>query len=111
MNKKKLSKSEILSSNKYYIAHRDGMDWNFEEKLTNEVKQYNYGGIIRKRIEKNKGVENFTFFWETESPFSQWHKSKFSGSIFSIVNKDLLPDEFVQEIEFTSAEQFMMYNK
>ncbi|MEO0684147.1 MAG: NADAR family protein [Cyanobacteria bacterium J06649_11] len=111
MEKKKLSDKEIFGLNRFYLAKRDGLDWNFEEKLFNEAKSYNVGGVIRKRIEKNNGNEEFTFFWETRSPFSQWHKSKFIGSIYSIVNKELLPVEFTEELEFSSAEQFMMYNK
>lgn len=78
MGKEKLSDEAILRSNRFYVARRDGLDWNFEEKLFNEAKPYNFGGLIRRRIEKNGGREKFTFFWETESPFSQWHKSKFN---------------------------------
>jgi len=111
MKKEKLSDKEILSSNGFYVNRRDGLDWNFEEKLFNEAKAYNFGGVIRKRIEKNGGSEKFAFFWQTESPFSQWYKSKFTGSVYSIVNKELLPNEFTEELEFSSAEQFMMYNK
>lgn len=37
----------------------------------------------------------FTFFWYTSSPFSQWHPSLFT----------------VEGTTFTSAEQYMMYNK
>lgn len=111
MKKENLSDEEILGSNVFYISRRDGLDWNFEEKLLMEAKAYNLGGLIRKRIEKKAGSEEFTFFWETESPFSQWHKSKFKGSVYSIVNKELLPDEFNEELEFSSTEQFMMYNK
>lgn len=108
---KKLSDKEILGSNVFYVSRRDGLDWNFEESLFNEAKAYNLGGLIRKRIEKNGGFEKFTFFWETENPFSQWHLSNFKGTVYSIVNKELLPDEFSEELEFSSAEQFMMYNK
>lgn len=39
--------------------------------------------------------DDYTFFWHTTSPYSQWHPSIF-------VYKD---------ITFTSAEQFMMYSK
>lgn len=39
--------------------------------------------------------ENYYFFYETSHPFSQWHKSKF----------------IVDNIEFNSAEQYMMYSK
>ena len=43
----------------------------------------------------NQPRENFTFFWHSPSPFSQWHPAKF----------------VVKDITFTSAEQFMMYCK
>lgn len=109
MEKQKLSDKEITSSNLYYVRKRDGLAWNFEEKLLNEYKSL--GGIIRKRIEKNGGTEQFTYFWETDSPFSQWHKSRFEGTVFTIINRALLPDEFSETYEFTSAEQFMMFNK
>lgn len=40
-------------------------------------------------------MEEFTFFWETRSPFSQWHPSD-----FTLEGKD-----------FNCAEQYMMYKK
>lgn len=43
----------------------------------------------------NQPRENFTFFWHSPSPFSQWHPSKF----------------VVKDIDFISGEQFMMYCK
>lgn len=39
--------------------------------------------------------EKFTFFWQSSSPFSQWHPAKFQ----------------YKEKTFSSAEQFMMYCK
>lgn len=39
--------------------------------------------------------QQFEFFWHTQSPFSQWHPSKFE----------------VNGIVFSSAEQYMMYHK
>lgn len=36
--------------------------------------------------------EQFTFFWKTESPFSQWHPSEFT----------------INEIKYCCAEQYMM---
>lgn len=44
-------------------------------------------------IEKNQN--QFTFFFQTQSPFSQWHPSLFT----------------VKDITFISGEQFMMYCK
>ena len=40
-------------------------------------------------------AQTFTFFWRTESPFSQWHSSHF----------------VVEGISFNCAEQYMMYRK
>jgi ribA/ribD-fused uncharacterized protein len=40
-------------------------------------------------------MNKYTFFWRNASPFSQWHKAKFT----------------VNEIEFNCAEQYMMYHK
>lgn len=40
-------------------------------------------------------MEEFTFFWKDNSPFSQWYAAKF----------------IINEVEFNSAEQYMMYMK
>ncbi|MEI2281572.1 NADAR family protein [Paenibacillus polysaccharolyticus] len=40
-------------------------------------------------------MEKFTFFWRTESPFSQWFKADFT----------------VNGVQYTSAEQYMMHQK
>ena len=65
---------------------------------------------IRKRISEaieNSDIENetFEFFWETSSPFSQWHKCSFNALPI------LKSDKFNTRIHFTSAEQFMMLHK
>ena len=39
--------------------------------------------------------EKFTFFYRSDSPFSQWHPSKFE----------------VEGIEYNCAEQYMMHQK
>ena len=39
--------------------------------------------------------KEFEFFWETESPFSQWHKCEF----------------FADGLRFVAAEQYMMFHK
>jgi ribA/ribD-fused uncharacterized protein len=39
--------------------------------------------------------EKFTFFWRRQSPFSQWHPSRFK----------------IAGVEFNCAEQYMMYKK
>lgn len=60
--------------------------------------------------------EKFTYFWATKSPFSQWHQSKFMGmtslSRDEDTRKRILLDLFpLEEQEFSSAEQFMMFHK
>jgi hypothetical protein len=40
-------------------------------------------------------MEKFTYFWQSGSPFSQWHKKSF----------------VIDNIEFNCAEQYMMYGK
>lgn len=62
--------------------------------LTNQrhVTAINYDDAIKL---DNQPRDNFTFFWHSPSPFSQWHPSLFNA---------------VGEL-FTSAEQFMMYCK
>ena len=59
---------------------------------TNSINVFNYDEEIKK---DNQPRENFTFFWHSPSPFSQWHPSIFK----------------VKDLTFTSAEQFMMYCK
>lgn len=71
------------------------------------LKKIEKGNLISKDIElglkggdigfykPNVLEEKYYYFYETKHPFSQWHKSNF----------------VVDNIEFSSAEQFMMYNK
>lgn len=40
-------------------------------------------------------MEKFTFFWKSDSPFSQWHTARFT----------------IDGIEFNCAEQYMMFMK
>ena len=48
-----------------------------------------------KRLNSQNGKESFTFFYTTESPFSQFFPCNF----------------ILEELEFTCAEQYMMYQK
>lgn len=69
--------------------------------------------ILRNRLKER---EEFSFFWETSSPFSQWHNSSFiSSDLFHTgilaSQKDYLRSTLPSELEFSSAEQFMMYHK
>lgn len=49
--------------------------------------------------------EAFEFFWETKSPFSQWHKSTFVAQPLTAL------EGFENQLQFSSAEQFMMLHK
>ena len=66
---------------------------------------------------RERDETQFTFFWETKSPFSQWHKSLFKSSDVSFhkgiyeQQKEYLKSSLPNELEFSSAEQFMMYHK
>lgn len=60
--------------------------------------KFSFNVIIPDKINDGENVmtrENYTFFWRSSSPFSQWHPSVFS----------------VHGVTFVSAEQFMMYAK
>lgn len=92
-----------FTMNNYTAARRNHF---LEEELIEEK-------ISKRLIDNNK--EKFTFFWETESPFSQWYKSKFIASVYfwpkrEFVNQ-LVKNGYPEEVEFTSAEQFVMYTK
>lgn len=70
--------------------------------------------IIGDRLQEGE-EERFTFFWETKSPFSQWHPSGFEAPSYmwrnsfyeNLVEKEGFPATF----QFRSAEQYMMYCK
>ncbi len=66
--------------------------------------------VIKEKIAKAIVVsslqnETFEMFWETSSPFSQWHKCSFN--VEPLFNS---PD-FNEEISFTSSDQYMMLHK
>jgi ribA/ribD-fused uncharacterized protein len=71
------------------------------------IKSFEPGYFNSKRIESglsggdicfyqpNLLVESYYYFWETKHPFSQWYKCSFE----------------LEDVIFTSAEQYMMYGK
>ncbi|MEL7427043.1 MAG: NADAR family protein, partial [Bacteroidota bacterium] len=62
----------------------------------------------------DKQQEQFTYFWETSSPFSQWHRSSFVAPSYIWNNEfqqRILSEGFEKEYTFSSAEQYMMYCK
>lgn len=69
----------------------------FEEILAQQI-QYT-------REAANLTEEIFEFFWETKSPFSQWHKSNFVAQPLTAL------EGFEGQLQFSSAEQFMMLHK
>jgi ribA/ribD-fused uncharacterized protein len=89
-----------------------------DSKLGIEKIKQHYGYDAFKLVKCLRDVrsdnESFTFFWETKSPFSQWHKSTFEGASSLFINdeqkKNLLGHD-KDTLVFTSAEQFMMYHK
>ncbi|NJC25666.1 NADAR family protein [Neolewinella antarctica] len=111
MATKKLADQEILGSNSFFVSRRDISDFSFEEKLNSEVATYNIGGLLRKRIARNGGQELFTCFSETDSTLSQHHPCTFKGSVFTIINRVLLPVTFSEEHTYSSTQQFLLHNK
>ena len=71
--------------------------------------------MIHKRLAKlGEENESFSFFWETKSPFSQWHPSVFTAPSYLWKNdfaRELVRHGFPAERVFTTAEQWMMYCK
>lgn len=84
--------------------------------LENVKLHYGYDAfkLVKCLREVRTNKEKFTFFWETESPFSQWHKSIFEGPSSLFINEEdrgKLLGHNRSAFEFSSAEQFMMYHK
>lgn len=103
--------SHRMTSDGYVRYYKDGK---YEEVDYEIMKRGNHNGIpfedlevitrqanIDFRYSHNKLKEidfetnEYEFFWSNNSPFSQWHKAKFE----------------LNDIEYTSAEQFMMAKK
>jgi len=70
--------------------------------------------LVQRCRETQTDAETFTFFWETATPFSQWYKSAFQGpSVLFAAQQNLasILNPETTQLEFSSAEQFMMYHK
>jgi ribA/ribD-fused uncharacterized protein len=126
MNDKQMQRV-MLSDQKYFIGRR-GIDFRTKEQLIDyagKLKSLDEGGIRfyddnRKLIELvrryRKDEDGYHFFWETSSPFSQWHPANFSSSGsfhfgMSSVQREWLKEKFSDVLQFSSAEQYMMYHK
>lgn len=100
------SKEEIIDialNDQIPIERLSFLNWK-ERKIVESIREY------------KKKERQFTFFWETRSPFSQWHKSIFTSSVFfhngvTEMQKEYLKKSLPKELSFSSAEQFMMYHK
>ena len=92
---------EAFTFNNYAAARRDFF-----------LKEEKIDELVAVRLNGEK--EKFTFFWETQSPFSQWHPSPFLAPVYMWENdfsKQLIKNGYPADIQFTSAEQYMMYCK
>jgi ribA/ribD-fused uncharacterized protein len=124
---------DIRSSQEFYANRRGIEGMNLEEELEiilnpnfspDDYKQW-FTTSFNDRIAISQSIakssEIFTFFWITKSPFSQWHKSKFTATtclnegifdLFDQKKKHILQNLFPFDVqEYSSAEQFMMYHK
>ena len=94
--------AEAFTFNNYSAARRDFF-----------LKEEKIEELVYQRIGNNK-EEQFIYFWETESPFSQWHSSVFTGPTYMWDNNflnQLMKKGYPKERKFSSAEQWMMYCK
>ncbi len=105
-NKKEQSKEQLEKEHFAlldYIAHHSYQVYlgNPPHSITDSIIELN------NKLD-NGNSEKFTFFYSSNSPFSQWYKCFFKGErIFDDSGK--FKDE--PQISFTSAEQYMMYHK
>jgi ribA/ribD-fused uncharacterized protein len=66
---------------------------------------------LEKQIPNKPNKEKFAFFWKTVSPFSQWHRCKFTGKVIVWGEQNELKEIYGGELPFVSAEQYMMFQK
>lgn len=118
-------KESILSNYEFLIDKRGIEDITLEEQIEFALRnkpseKANYVTSLVKHYYSIRKKEKFTFFWQTKSPFSQWHKTKFTAStcLNRAVSMNQVKREYVlQNVfpidvqEYSSTEQFMMYHK
>ena len=117
---------EILDNQAFFVRRRDVGSESKEELIEDALNKdiplerlsyYNWQDRELIKAIRERDETQFTFFWETKSPFSQWHKSLFPSSDVSFhkgINeeqKEYLKRTLPNELEFSTAEQFMMYHK
>jgi ribA/ribD-fused uncharacterized protein len=92
------------------------------ENLSIEEITITFGAPVANMIKCLRNYQNpneeFIYFWETKSVFSQWHLCEFEGATFWLYpesdtkRKDIINDNFPLTIQkYSSTEQFMMYHK
>ncbi len=124
----KEKKQDIFSNYKFIINKRGIEGITLEEAIHFAIKnkpneKSNYVTPLVKQYAERLKNEKFTFFWKTSSPFSQWYKSLFTATTclieglgsskeYELKRKDILGDNLpLENQEYSSAEQFMMYHK
>ena len=139
---KKLSYNEVLSLSKEerylydkwleneeqkILKEEDQSGWSFQDWCAYEKSMNNYVAarrdffleeeVLPKRVVERLGInasEKFTYFWQTKSPFSQWHPSLFNAPSYMWDNEfaeQLIKNGCPEMRQFSSAEQYMMYAK
>lgn len=100
---------EISQSDLFQLAKRrfiSQSEISFEVEILHELQ------ISRDSFLKQNGIEEkYCFFWGPESCFSQWFPSRFVGESIIWDKKSFLLGLLPENIEFTSAEQYMIYHK
>jgi len=118
-------KVSIFSDYDFIINKRGIESITIEESIEFALKndpneKSNYVTPLVKQYHERLVNEKFTFFWETSSPFSQWHNSNFTATtclihgvcLDTVKRQDVLQNKFPFDFqEYTSAEQFMMFHK
>jgi len=117
---------KIIEAQRFFINRRDVGSESKEELIRDALNSeiplerlsfYDWKDRDLIRAIRERDEDRFTFFWETKSPFSQWHKSFFFSSKVSFhkgideEQREHLESSLPKEKEFSSAEQFMMYHK
>lgn len=95
-----LEEDDSLTRNARFMEARNTYETISEEER--EQSFFRYRNFI-------PSIENYTFFWATKSPFSQWHRCIFKTNFINVREPKNEIDNAVHE--FTSAEQYMMYSK
>lgn len=121
-------KDELEYWHRYVNHNRSSWDLTLEDEfiMMQNTNSYTEEELIKSHISSKDKIlyrqqfinneEKFTFFFVTNSPFSQWHNALFIGGTFiygdekinEIAVKDCFP---VGKQYYTSTEQFMMYHK